>query len=185
MAGRRAQRQARIGEDQKDAKTDARDAAWTQGGPAVVTTRVLIALDDSKAAVYVAHEALRLLGSAQVDYLVINVTRFPIAWADTSTFGAVMPMTALPSLPSVEEREAEARNRLAQHALDAGVPVTAVLEVTGDPATEICAAAVEHRVDLIVVGAHHRNILQRLLVPSVSTDVLKSSSRPVLVIPAA
>ena len=94
-----------------------------------------------------------------------------------------MPLSVLPSLPAVEEFEAEARTRLAEHAGLAGVPEPELLEVTGDLATEICAAADEHDVDIIVVGAHHKSVLLRLLDPSVAADVLKSSRRPVLVIP--
>ena len=75
-----------------------------------MTTRVLIALDDTSTSLYVAHEAVRLLAPmAQVEYLVINVSRFPIVWSDAASFGAVMPLNVLPSLPAVEEREAEAR----------------------------------------------------------------------------
>ena len=149
-----------------------------------MSTRVLIALDDTSTSLYVAHEAVRLLAPmAQVDYLVINVSAFPIMWSDTASFGAVMPLNTLPSLPAVEEREAEARTRLAEHARLAGVQEPELLEVTGDPATEICAAADEHAVDIIVVGAHHKSVLLRLLDPSVAADVLKSCRRPVLVIP--
>ena len=83
----------------------------------------------------------------------------------------------------MEEREAEARTRLAEHARLAGVPEPELLEVTGDPATEICAAADEHAVDIIVIGAHHKSILLRLVDPSVAADVIKTSKRPVLVIP--
>lgn len=49
-----------------------------------MTTRVLIALDDTSTSLYVAHEAVRLLAPmAQVNYLAINVPRFPIVWSDT------------------------------------------------------------------------------------------------------
>ena len=56
-------------------------------------------------------------------------------------------------------------------------------EGIGDPAHVITAEAEEIGADLIVVGTNHKNLLKRLLLGSVSTDVLHRAKTEVLVVP--
>lgn len=52
----------------------------------------------------------------------------------------------------------------------------------GDPATEIIHAAEEKHCDLIVMGTHGRSGLTRLLMGSVTEDVLRKAGCPVLTV---
>jgi nucleotide-binding universal stress UspA family protein len=64
----------------------------------------------------------------------------------------------------------------------AGVPHPVALASSGDPVIQICRAAEDHDVDVIVVGTHHKTALRQLFDPSVSTGVVRESLRPVLVV---
>jgi nucleotide-binding universal stress UspA family protein len=64
------------------------------------------------------------------------------------------------------------------------VPVT-VAAIGGDPAQEILRYAARHPIDLIVVGAHGRTALSRILLGSVTERVLRGARCPVLVVPRA
>jgi nucleotide-binding universal stress UspA family protein len=57
-----------------------------------------------------------------------------------------------------------------------------VLVSFGDLAEQICAAAERHDDDVIVVRSHHKGLLRRLIDPSVADQVLRGTSRPVLVV---
>lgn len=61
-----------------------------------------------------------------------------------------------------------------------GVPVRTLIW-DGDPAESIVAAAIAERVDLIVVGSHQRRGLDRLVMGSVSEQVVRSSPVSVVV----
>jgi nucleotide-binding universal stress UspA family protein len=52
----------------------------------------------------------------------------------------------------------------------------------GEPVSAISAVAVEHDVDLIVVGSHDKGFFTRLLVGSVSEALVRKSPKPVLVV---
>lgn len=52
----------------------------------------------------------------------------------------------------------------------------------GEPAAEILAACSRHGTDVVVVGAHSRGAVSRLLLGSVSEEVVRKSRIPVLVV---
>jgi nucleotide-binding universal stress UspA family protein len=55
--------------------------------------------------------------------------------------------------------------------------------LAGDPARELLALAAKHHPDLIITGSHGHNFLSRLLVGSVSTDLLRKAGCSILVVP--
>lgn len=61
-------------------------------------------------------------------------------------------------------------------------PVRAALRF-GDPARTILEDADEHDVDLIVLAKRHQSTLERWLLGSVATDVLRNTKRPTLFMP--
>ncbi len=76
-----------------------------------------------------------------------------------------------------------ARRRLAEAAVELGVP-GAVLEVlAGPPAETLCTLAREQDMDLLVVGRRGRGLSQMVL-GSVAERVVKNARLPVLVTPA-
>ena len=132
----------------------------------------VVGMDFSPASVLAAQSALELLAPGGTLYLVHVWTR-----------------SARASV-AVREHEQQVEAQLprmlarAQSALTVppGVTVTPVWLV-GLPAEELIAFAVGHDADLIAVGRHGHRWLERLLVGSVTTAVVRESARSVLVVP--
>lgn len=140
--------------------------------------RVLLALDESVASFRAAREGARLFGP-DAEFLVINVARAPVPWLPVGGFGLVsapLPMWDVPETDFVTEAE------LSRRAGEAGAEPAEVLTPVGDPVECICAAAEEHDVDVVVVGAHDKGFLTKLFDPSVSAGVVAGTHRPVLVV---
>jgi nucleotide-binding universal stress UspA family protein len=60
--------------------------------------------------------------------------------------------------------------------------VAEMVEAMGDPGHEIVEAAKRASADLVVVGSHDRNVLERLFLGSVSSDVIHHAPCDVLVV---
>jgi nucleotide-binding universal stress UspA family protein len=94
-------------------------------------------------------------------------------------------MAAMPD-PELDARmraEQKAELDKAMDAIDRALPAPATrLFAVGDAAAEICRAATDLPADVIVVGAHDRGWLSRLLLGSVSDDVVHRARCPVLVV---
>ncbi|MGD9906330.1 MAG: universal stress protein, partial [Vicinamibacterales bacterium] len=89
-----------------------------------------------------------------------------------------------PRLFEDQRRQAEQDLTTAQtRARDAGADATRLL-VGGHPGREILAAAVEHDVDLVVLGSHGRGGVEHLLLGSVAEKVMRKATCPVMVVPA-
>jgi nucleotide-binding universal stress UspA family protein len=73
---------------------------------------------------------------------------------------------------------AEASRELADRGLRARI-----IQGHGDPARLIAAQAEELEADLVVVGTEHKGLLERLLLGSVSSDVVHRAPTEVLVVP--
>lgn len=101
---------------------------------------------------------------------------------------APSPQPALELIPSSEGRYVECAEQAFNEVRDA-LPLSACTVVgrevvRGSPARELVRVARERRVDLIVAGSHGHGALQRLLVGSVATGLLRAARVPVLVLPA-
>lgn len=150
-------------------------------------TRILLALDETDAAQRAAEMAHRVFGD-DAEYLAVYVAADPQA-TSAMAWGSVYgyPFTAPPVVLDDAARSATdvvetARTEARLRATDAGVEATALGEV-GDPAHAISRAAVEHHVDVIVVGREQRGWLRSLFDPSVTDDLLDATSTPVMVVP--
>jgi nucleotide-binding universal stress UspA family protein len=75
-----------------------------------------------------------------------------------------------------------AENQARDVADQSGLTEAHALGEAGDPAEAVLRAADEHHVDVIVVGTHHRGWFDRLLRPSVSKEIVRSATVPVLVV---
>ena len=84
----------------------------------------------------------------------------------------------------VEGEEAAARQALEEQAkqLD-GAQVTIVVTHSQDVAGTICDYAAENGIDWIAMSTHGRSGFRRLVLGSVAEEVLRKSSKPVLVYP--
>jgi nucleotide-binding universal stress UspA family protein len=83
----------------------------------------------------------------------------------------------------VRERREAAAQALVARGQRAGIPVE-FLVWTGDPGESIVAAAESEGADIILVGAHRRGALGRLLMGSVSEFVSRHAPCPVLIVRA-
>jgi len=140
--------------------------------------KVLVALDESPVSRRAAHVAGRLFAGPDTEFLAISVAEVPTAWGDP--FGGVyaLPQSFWNDLPGSELTEQE----VTAEAEDSGLNRVEPLVEVGMPVERIVAAADEHDVDVIVVGAHHKGFLRRLIDPSVSEGVIHRAHRPVLVV---
>lgn len=149
-------------------------------------TNVLIALDEAPVSLRAARVAVRLFG-ADSRYFVVNVSELPVPWVGTAGFGAVMPMAVDPRWldETYDPDDDEDTSELMALAEEAGVPAPEALVRTGNAVVEICSAADDHDVDVIVVGSHDKSALRQLFDPSVAAGVVRTTYRPVLVVSGA
>jgi nucleotide-binding universal stress UspA family protein len=148
--------------------------------------RILVALDESDASAQAAEFVNDFFGGGGYEILALNVAGVPVPWVDAGIgYAGVYPYAytgpyGLGASSDVIERVERER---AEEALEAsGVSSDETLVEFGEPVTAISAAAVEHDVDLIVVGSHDKGFLKRLLVGSVSESLVRRAPRPVLVV---
>lgn len=145
-------------------------------------TRVLVAMDGSDDAVRAGAKAKELFG-ADAEYLAMSVVASPApTMVGVMGFGTVYPYPAMLTPGLVEEAEHEAAEIAEQGADAAGLEHAEVIADYGDPADLIEAAAKEHHCDVIVVAGSHRGWFSRLVVGSVSSDLVRNCDIPVLVV---
>lgn len=79
-------------------------------------------------------------------------------------------------------REHKTLQESAQWLRDAGIEVTPLL-VQGHTTETLNKLADQHNVDAIVVGSHGHSTLQKWIVGSVTQELLKTATRPIMIIP--
>ena len=131
-------------------------------------------------------------GGLDVEVIGMHVGHVPVAWippgvAMGSVFAWPYPVVNDPAIATGGEAEEERRAAAAAEAertvRESGLRDDETVVEFGDPADAIRAAAMERRVDLIVVGSHHKGGLQRLLTGSVVAELQRDCPCPVLVVP--
>jgi len=157
-------------------------------------TRVLVAVDDTEGSVRAAEAAHRLFGEG-AEYLAVNVTNVvdmaAVPWYSTgwgapyaAPYGAVWTYRSDVNVDPAGGADDEdvAENQAREVADQSGLNDAQALGDAGDPAEAVLRAADEHHVDVVVVGTHHRGWFDRLLRPSVSKEIVRSATVPVLVV---
>ncbi|WP_421119742.1 universal stress protein [Aquihabitans daechungensis] len=145
-------------------------------------TVVLLALDDSPASLRAAREAVRLFAPLPGStFIAIHVAQTPVPWVGLAGFGTSGATEGFTSTGAAQ-RQSSSKRAIMERARSIGVPDPTVMTRIGDPVEEICEAAVEEDVDVIVLGSHDKSAFGRLLEPSVADGVVHGSSRPVLVV---
>lgn len=148
-------------------------------------TRILIAVDGSDLDHVSVTTAHRLFGD-DAQYLAVNVSDEPTprtAYVSVP-YGFVYPYheevsTSPDSAGNPVHRAEDVARRAAE---EAGLENVEVIGEVGDAAEVIVAAAARNGCDVIVVGSHDRGWLSRLVHPSVSGEVVHTSTIPVLVV---
>jgi nucleotide-binding universal stress UspA family protein len=136
---------------------------------------ILLATDGSPSAEQATAAAIELAVERDAELAIVTAWQIPI-----SAFGYSM-YTAVPELAESERKAAEQALRAAAEAAEAAGLEPRALLTSGEPSQQICAVADELEADLIVIGAHGWNPLERLLLGSISTRVLHHARCPVLV----
>jgi nucleotide-binding universal stress UspA family protein len=141
-------------------------------------TKVLVATDGSEGALLGAHYAAYLATNLGCKVTLFHVVEFP-------------PVPYAYAGVTAEERhrfENEVREagrsilRLSQKPLaDAGIAVNLELG-EGRPGDAICGYAQEGNFDLIIIGNQGRGMVSRVLMGSVSQEVVQAATCPVLVV---
>lgn len=141
-------------------------------------TRILVALDDTEASRRAAGFVHGLFGGGAAEVLAVSVTRVPAPWIPVGMeYGAVYPWPVPGSDPDDLEEAVKATAEEAEHTIhDSGLDDAEALVIVGDPVEEITRAAREHQVDFIVVGSHHKNLLERFFLGSVSEKLSKNGN---------
>lgn len=141
--------------------------------------KVMIVVDEGEVAHSALAEGLTLAKSHRAQVLFFHVLP-----------NYVMPVAdATPLLYVSPEQYQRAVKRLASRILDAAAAEAHAKQVASsgavgsdvDAATCIANAAAEHECDLIVVGSHGRNAMQRLIFGSVVTRLVTLAPVPLLV----
>lgn len=135
-------------------------------------TRILVPLENSPTDAAIIEHVTRLARHMGASLVLIHV-------ADGF---------AARNLGSLELRESDEMKKdrayldaIAARVAAEGLPVDAVL-ATGDPATEITAAAAREKCDLIAMGTHGHRFVKDVLLGSVANEVRHKSFVPVLLV---
>ena len=139
--------------------------------------KILFATDGSPCSIHAMREAARLLPLADADVSVVAV-------ADVVPLASPYEMSGAAATLRLE-RELETARKDLESALGfmraLGIKAHGI-ERHGEPASEILAVADELDPDMIVVGSHGRNALERLLMGSVASYVMNNAACPVMVV---
>ena len=133
----------------------------------------VVGMDFSAASVHAARLALRMLGSDAHLTLVHVRPRFEHPSADWQAWDADYGKTLPPLFAQIQQQ------------LDA--PPSVVIDtvtVRGDPAPALLAFAQQSNAELIALGTQRHGLIERLIVGSVATRVLRTSRCAVLAVPA-
>jgi nucleotide-binding universal stress UspA family protein len=148
--------------------------------------RVLVAVDDSDASHRAATFVNYFFDGMDVEILAVNVAPAEVPWIPAGViWGALYawPYDNWAVQPEIVEAEQEARKKSEQAVLNSGLQEAKPIVEIGDPVVAIQRAADEQNVDLIIVGSHDKNLLQRIISPSVSRELAHHATRPVLIVP--
>ena len=151
------------------------------------TKKILIALDYDSNAQQIAKQGYSLAKALNADVILLHVV------ADFHVYSAYefAPLTGFSGLSNNDfidyPREQGIMRRgehlLAQIKLHHKNPATETLVVEGDFSETIIKTAHENQVDIIVIGSHRKQWLEKLVWGSVAHDVLLHSDIPVFIIP--
>lgn len=144
-----------------------------------MTQRILVPVDLSdfnKKVISIAIAQAKLVPDSEI-YLIHVVTL---------DIGVIVSETGFTYLPELEEtalrEETEQIQKLKEMIEKDGIPCTLIVK-QGIPSEVIVEEAKELKIDLIVIGSLGHNMLYKMFIGSVATEVIKRSPVPLLVVP--
>ena len=150
-------------------------------------SKVLIALDYNPTAQKVAEVGFSVAKSMNAEIILLHVITDPVFYA-TSGYSHIMGFSGfvdvsplqLSSVQGLKEASLKYIETSKKHLGDNTIQ-TIVKE--GDFADSILDTAKELNADVIVIGSHSRKWLENILMGSVTEEVLKHTSIPLLIVP--
>ncbi len=149
--------------------------------------RILVALDESDASAHAAEFVNSFFADREeYEILALNVASIPVPWVDAGIgYAGVYPYAyAGPYGPGTDaDVITEVEVERGEETIEAsGLTSDDAIVEFGEPVSAICTAAVDHAVDLIVVGSHDKGFFKRVLAGSVSEALVRKAPKPVLVV---
>ena len=133
----------------------------------------VVAVDFTPSSDHAALTALSLLGHRGTLYLAHVLPRVVIPQGDPRPFEQVIGADSiLARLQALDRRLAPPPSVRVEHVV-----------LHGDPSHEVVAFAAQHSVDMIAAGTHGKSALERLVLGSVSTSLIRTAPCWVLVAP--
>lgn len=139
--------------------------------------RVLLPTDGSEGAHPAEETAIELADIHDATLHVLNFVDQPIAVSGTGE--GVPGLDNL--LHALEAEGREATDDVATRATDRGIVAKSAVK-RGNPHGDILTYAEAHDIDVIVMGTHGRTGVKRVLIGSVTEDVVRHSKIPVLTV---
>jgi nucleotide-binding universal stress UspA family protein len=136
--------------------------------------RILVPTDFSHCSNEAIDYAATLAAQLNAEILLVHVMELPVYPVD---FTSADPL----GFRELKKKADEAMEKAAAPWKGKGVAVE-TLFLKGDPASEIINAASANECDLIVMGTHGRKGIARVLIGSVTEQVIRSSTIPVLAV---
>ena len=147
--------------------------AMTHDAPDPAPRRILLAFDQARSSGRAAVEAIGRAAATGADLVVLSVVE---------QHNLHLPGGLSRRVDEERDRLASAAQVVVRQAREAGVPAT-FLVWEGDPAEAIVEASTAEHADLIVLGSRSRKNLRRLILGSVSSEVVRRASCEVVVVP--
>ncbi|WP_448701455.1 universal stress protein [Mucilaginibacter sp. AW1-3] len=148
--------------------------------------RILIAIDDSKYSENAAEYGFAIAHTYNAQVALVHITE-PVIMSqptDPSMVGSIMPAINVDG-PEIVSIQQEYSSKLIENTikrLGGDLQVTQFNEF-GSTADAILECVAKFNADLVVLGTHSRTGLDRFFMGSISEDVVRHSSVPVLVVP--
>ena len=140
----------------------------------MIMKKILVPVDFSDVTPYLLDTVKTIASATKAHVILLNV----------------MPHSDVPMFASTEatmmrdvKEDYELLNLFNQQLEEAGVSAT-IIQPQGSALETILEESEKEAVDMIVMGSHGHGAVYNLLVGSVTSGVLKSSKRPVLVVPS-
>ena len=151
------------------------------------TKKILIALDYDSNAQQIAEQGYSLAKALEADVILLHVVADFRVYS-TYEFAPLTGFSGLSNNDFIDYPREQGLMRRGEHLLEQiklhhKNPITKNLVLEGDFSETIIKTAHENQVDIIVMGSHRKQWLEKLVWGSVAHDVLLHSDVPVFIIP--
>lgn len=145
--------------------------------------KILVAVDETEASRRAADFVDGFFDREHYSVSAVNVARQPVGWLPDTPYGDTTQWPYPGDRGRLADDALAREEATGQAVASRQAPPGSDIDVLfGETVDAIVVAADDVRADLIVVGSNDKNFLQRLLGGSISEDVVRRASRPVLVV---